>query len=398
MKNWQWFVLVAVLSTLWLTLRGEPTRLESFIISVALLWFVLLEVMEKSRTRYDRHGIFLVIRTERGRELIHSLAAHRRLWLGAGNLIALVGIAGTLMMAGLLLLGFYFLAAKSVDLLQPKPVVPGYTIPFWYGIIGLITVLVVHELAHGVVATAERIRVKNLGIALLGVIPIGAFVEPDEQQLRRSTWLAQLRVYSAGSFANLLVALLATLALGFYASAIYEQGVQVVEVVEGSPAAQVLERGMVIKSIGNRAVSTASDFYEAVATLKPGERISIQTDRGTYELVTAARKDDPERGFIGIRISPKLKDQVQRYFGLALPLVIYYSLYWIALLNEAIGWINLAPLHLGIAATDGHHVLRLILEKLLPARSAGSVATYVSTLMVLILLVSIVKPGMVPGG
>ncbi|NOZ83175.1 MAG: site-2 protease family protein, partial [Euryarchaeota archaeon] len=171
----------------------------------------------------------------------------------------------------------------------------------------------------------------------------------------------------------------------------------VVEVVEGSPAAQVLEKGMVIKSIGNSAVSTVSDFYEAVAKLKPGERISIQTDRGTYELVTAAREDDPERGFIGIRISPKLRDEVQRYFGLALPLIIYYSLYWIALLNEAIGWINLAPLNLGIAATDGHHVLRLILEKLMPARSAGSVATYVSTLMVLILLVSIVKPGTMGG-
>ncbi len=397
MKNWQWFVLVAVISTIWLSLRDEPGRLETFIISAVLLWFVLLEVMERSRARFERHGVFLVIRTERGRRLIERLAVHRRFWRAAGSLIALVGISGTLMMAGMLLIGFYFLAAKSVNLLEPKPVVPGYTIPFWYGIVGLITVLVVHELAHGVVATAERIRIKSLGVALLGVIPLGAFVEPDEQQLRRSTWLTQLRVYAAGSFANLLVAVLATVALGMYAGAIYEQGVQVVEVVEGSPAAQVLERGMVIMSIQGRMVNTVSDFYEAVSTLKPGERVAIGTDRGTYEVVTAPREDDPERGFIGIRISPKLKDSVQRYFGLALPLIIYYSLYWIALLNEAIGWVNLAPLHLGIAATDGHHILRLILEKLMPARNAGSVATYVSTLMVLILLVSLVKPG-IPGG
>ncbi len=402
MRNWQWFAIIASLSALWFGLIDkEPSKLEVFIVGAVLLWFVVLEVAEKGALNIDRHAILLIVKTERGKALISKLAGHALFWRAVGYPVALVGIAGTLFMLGVFVLALYFLVVRQVDLLQPKPLVPGYTIPFWYGIVGLISVLITHEFAHGILAAAERIPIKNLGVVLVGVLPIGAFVEPDEGELKGSSWLSQMKVYSAGSAANLLLAFLVTLSIPFYLSAAFETsggGVQIIDIVEGSPASQVLERGMVITQIQDQAIHTIEDFYRVVVKLKPGERISIVTDRGSFSLVTAPREDNPERGFIGIRTFFPVKEGVRHYLGIGLPLVIFYSLYWIALLNQAIGFVNLAPLHLGIAATDGHHIFRLILEKFLAASDAERLSAYVSTAMVFILVLSVFKPGFLTAG
>ncbi len=404
MRNWQWFVIIATLSALWFGLVKEsPSKLEIFLVASVLLWLVILEVAEKGRLNVDRYAILLVIKTERGRDFIYRLGKHRSFWRAVGYPVAFAGIAGTLFMVGMFAIALYFMFSSSVDLLQPTPLVPGYTIPFWYGIIGLISVLVVHELAHGVFAAANRVSVKSLGIALIGALPIGAFVEPDEEELKRSPWLDQLKVFSSGSVANLLLAFLVSLAMPFYIAGVFdtsEGGVLIVSIVKGSPAEDVLEKGMVIKKIQDEAIETMEDFYRVVKKLKPGERISIVTDRGSFSLVTAQREDDPERGFIGVKTTFffPVKEGVKEYLGVTLPMVIFYSLYWIALLNQAIGFVNLAPLHLGVAATDGHHILRLIFEKFLATRDAERLSAYISTAMVLIILFSIFKPSFLMAG
>jgi membrane-associated protease RseP (regulator of RpoE activity) len=60
---------------------------------------------------------------------------------------------------------------------------PGFIgIPFWFWIVIIAAILIPHEAFHGVIARAHNIRLKNVGLMLLAVIP-GAFVEPDEKQL-----------------------------------------------------------------------------------------------------------------------------------------------------------------------------------------------------------------------
>jgi membrane-associated protease RseP (regulator of RpoE activity) len=43
--------------------------------------------------------------------------------------------------------------------------------------------LVVHELAHAVLCRTEGVSVKSMGVLLLGIIPIGGFAEPEEEEL-----------------------------------------------------------------------------------------------------------------------------------------------------------------------------------------------------------------------
>ena len=60
--------------------------------------------------------------------------------------------------------------------------IPGVNdfIPFTFAVwLGLLVTMVVHEFGHAILCRVEAIRVKSMGV-LMAVIPIGAFVEPDE--------------------------------------------------------------------------------------------------------------------------------------------------------------------------------------------------------------------------
>lgn len=81
---------------------------------------------------------------------------------------------------------------------------PGINLPFFEGIAALIVVLVVHEGAHAVLARIAKVPLLSSGIAFFGIIPIGAFVEPDEKKLARVDAPRQTRVLVAGATANLL--------------------------------------------------------------------------------------------------------------------------------------------------------------------------------------------------
>jgi len=84
---------------------------------------------------------------------------------------------------------------------------PGVNLPFVEGVIALIIIMVVHEGAHAILSRIARVPLFSSGIVLFGIIPIGAFVEPDEAKLARTEKVAQTRVLVAGSTANLMTSI-----------------------------------------------------------------------------------------------------------------------------------------------------------------------------------------------
>lgn len=80
---------------------------------------------------------------------------------------------------------------------------PGVNLPFFEGIAALIVILIVHEGAHAILSRVGKIPVLSSGIVLFGIIPVGAFVEPDEKQLAKLEPVKQTRVLIAGSTSNL---------------------------------------------------------------------------------------------------------------------------------------------------------------------------------------------------
>lgn len=371
---------------------------------IAVAWLLISELEKRGKLKVERHLILLLLRTEQGKEFIKRAAQHKA-WTHIGTLSVVVGILGMIFGLAVLAEGFF-----SAYILKQPPewmssgngvqvVIPGVTIPFWYGVLGLVSVLLVHEFAHGILAARENVTIKSLGAVLLTAIPIGAFVEPDEEELKAKSRIAKLRVYSIGSFGNIVLALLALFATGFISDNALTAGPpSIIKVSENSPAYGVLEEEMIIKEINGVKISTQKEFSEAVRDLKPNQVLNIVTDRGSFSITTAQKKENPDRGFIGITISPRavVREEAARYLGESLPFILYLSFYWIMFLNLGIGIMNLAPLHFGIAATDGHLILKELLGRFIPEENADKISLFVSSTLMLAVLLMLLVPAPKP--
>ncbi|MFO1535504.1 MAG: site-2 protease family protein [Thermoplasmatota archaeon] len=238
-------------------------------------------------------GVILMVRTQRGKGLLDLLAKPRRFW----NLFADLGTVVTL--AGMALMTVVF--AWSVWFsLQPDSgvqalgaseilVIPGVNpfVPLWYGLIALIVTLVVHEGGHGVLARANDMRVKSLGL-LIAVVPIGAFVEPDDEDIKLAPRRRRLRVFSAGPAVNLTFAVLAL--VGFSAmvgAATPAPGVHVANVVQGGPAAHAgLGPGSIITSFNGAPVPDWPTLGAQLNASRPGQQVTLGLRDGTTHPVT----------------------------------------------------------------------------------------------------------------
>ncbi|MCW4035472.1 MAG: hypothetical protein NWF03_08930, partial [Candidatus Bathyarchaeota archaeon] len=56
-------------------------------------------------------------------------------------------------------------------------------LPILYGWLAIVCAIVIHEGAHGVIARNQGLNVKSSGLMFFLIIPIGAFVDVDEDQL-----------------------------------------------------------------------------------------------------------------------------------------------------------------------------------------------------------------------
>lgn len=373
--------------------------MEALYVAIGLIVvgsLAISELWKRGKLNVERHLVLFLIRTERGKGLIKRAAQHA-LWTHVGTLSIAVGLLG--MVFGFAVLANHFYSAYVLQKPVPEDavqlVIPGVTIPFWYGLLGLLTVLVVHEFSHGILIARENVTIKSLGAALVGAIPVGAFVEPDEEELKTKPRISRLRVYAMGSFGNLVLALLAFFALGFISNSALTSSVYIVNVSDSSPASGVLEKEMVIREINGVKIATTEEFRSALKNVKPNEVVTVKTDKGSFSIKTAPRENEPEKGFIGITVAPRaeVKKEVADYLGESLPLILFSSFYWIFLLNLGIGVMNLLPLHLVIAATDGHLMLKDFLGATIREESAEKVSLFVSSIMMLaVLFLVIVKP------
>ncbi|MFQ6136954.1 MAG: site-2 protease family protein, partial [Candidatus Hydrothermarchaeales archaeon] len=193
-------------------------QLLHILLLIALLWLVVLNIDEEEfeKRNIERLPIALLWRTERGLEGVDYFAKKaRRFW-------GLLSDLGILISIPLMAFVLYELTMSARHILVAPEAPPGIApalpglripgspiyIPFWYGIFALMTVLVAHEIMHGIITKAEGLRLKSLGILFVTLVPLGAFAEPDEDELERSSKRTKLRVYAAGSFGNFLLVIL----------------------------------------------------------------------------------------------------------------------------------------------------------------------------------------------
>jgi membrane-associated protease RseP (regulator of RpoE activity) len=111
---------------------------------------------------------------------------------------------------------------------------PGVNLPLFEGLIALVVVLIVHEGAHAVLARIGKIPLLSSGIVFFGIIPVGAFVEPDEKKLSKLDDVKQTRVLAAGSTSNFITSCIFFLAFAVFALSANFLGVIQVEYTEAA--------------------------------------------------------------------------------------------------------------------------------------------------------------------
>jgi hypothetical protein len=99
-----------------------------------------------------------------------------------------------------------FFGADTISKISPGGtfLLPGINLPLFEGILALVVVLIVHEGAHAILTRIAKVPLLSSGIVLFGIIPIGAFVEPDEKKLGKIEPTKQTRVMIAGPTSNLI--------------------------------------------------------------------------------------------------------------------------------------------------------------------------------------------------
>ncbi len=263
----------------------------------------------------------------------------------------------------------------SFALVLPFTNVPGIGyLSFWHFFISIFVLAFFHELAHGIVARAHNLKLNSTGFALLGVIvPLfpAAFVEPDENKMKKQKDVVQYSVFAAGPMANMVLAFIFGLLFAFVFAPI-ETGMTepigfTYEVIDEELYPSV-EAGLpaegIISSVNGKGVNDYSDFAREMGCVSPGDSITLGIDDENYHLTTIEHpEDDIDLGFIGITPIQNERRIIDEYEGWKASTFSWFtSLFkWLFLLNFAVGLINLLPM----GPVDGGRMFGLALEKIM---------------------------------
>jgi len=267
-------------------------------------------------------------------------------------------------------------ALPGVGLVLPFKVKGAFFVPFFYWIISIFIIALVHEFSHGIIARVHNLKIKSSGFAFLGIIiPVipAAFVEPDEKELRTRPHSQQLSVFAAGPFSNILLAFL-ILAMSFFlvapaVNAIIDlNGVEITGFVEHDakyPAELAgITPGEIVQEINGIEVHSLKNFSSILQGKSPGSSINIKTDKSDYNIELAENPEDKNASYLGVYVqqNTEIKESIKQTYGKFLPLTIIWVvglLRILIILNLGIGLFNLVP----IGPLDGGRMLQLVLHR-----------------------------------
>ncbi len=196
-------------------------------------------------------------------------------------------------------------------------------------ILGLIFLIIVHELGHMLTAKALGVRVPEFGVgfgpALLKkkigstsysfrIILLGGFAKMagmgdgergSDTYPAKAPWRRALIIF-AGPFANIVAAVAIFAGVLMISGAVTGVRPEVREVEPGSMAERVgIQPGDRLVAIDGDRIKTWEGFTRDVAQRRPGEGISVTVERGgverTFTGELGADTASPERALVGVR-------------------------------------------------------------------------------------------------
>ena len=249
------------------------------------IWYLSLIWLEQNGTldKWNASralGIILMLRTNRGKVALEKVSNPRRFWRWYGEF----SIWLCLGMMGLVV--FLLFATAILTTMQPSQqevlpatdllLIPGVTsfVPLKWPLIALIIALIIHEYSHGIQARAHGMQVRSFGLLLAGPLPVGAFAEPEYEEMVRAPLRERMRLYAAGPSINLLATwmvliLLSATANGFVAE---NPGVHATGIIKETGAEDAgLLPYETITHIDGAEINDYDDFTSALKSYSAGE-------------------------------------------------------------------------------------------------------------------------------
>src|SRR3989344_1407703 len=321
----------------------DVQTIAAIIFLAVLTIFVYLKRKNLDTKQIIPHVLyFSMYRTTWGIRLMDSLAKrYRKLTTYIGYFGIFVCFLGMALISYSLVQNIVHLftkpeAAPGVGLVLPFKAKGVFFVPFFYWIIAIFVIAVVHEFAHGLIARAHNLQVKSSGFAFLGlIVPIipAAFVEPDEKKLRTRPHKEQLSVFAAGPFSNILFALLLFAIASFIitplaSGTIEANGVKITDYVKENgpfPAeASGIKIGELVQSIDNRPTPYVENLSAVLRGKNPGDVVAVKTDKSSYQLALAKNPENESLAYMGAYLEQgtKIKDNIAAAYGTFLPNVL----------------------------------------------------------------------------
>ena len=177
------------------------------------IWFWVWRCPEKAaKYHLVKYGPTVMIKTTLGIKTMDKLGKYKTLWRVFGFISKFISALLFFMMMYMLIVSIISLPGRigSGGIgIQYALAIPGFNpmLPLTYGIVALFFAMVVHEMGHGIQSRANDVSVDSTGL-LYGVVPLGAFCEPNEKELAEKPQRAKMDVYSAGISVNTIFALI----------------------------------------------------------------------------------------------------------------------------------------------------------------------------------------------
>ncbi len=243
---------------------------------------------------------FLMWRTDWGKDFIEKVSQNKPLWRRIGD-VWVVTVFFIMIFMFLLLLWQATLAwqiPKSASV-SPKMMIglPGLNpvIPLWYGILALVIAMVVHEFSHGILSRVANVKVKALGL-LMFFFPVGAFVEPDEEEMKSMKKWERMRLYAAGPGSNMVIAIIFSFLFSSVMVASLEpssDGVLSASVVLDYGGGEAgLEPWMLITEVNDQVILNSEDFSNVMNETYAGQVVNVSVlNKGNPETYQVTLSD-----------------------------------------------------------------------------------------------------------
>jgi len=306
-------------------------------------------------------------------------------------------------------------------------------LPVVYGWIAIVCAIAIHEGAHGVIARSAGLKVKSSGLLFFLFVPIGAFVDVDEDQIKKARSRVSLRVMAAGVGGNIAVAAICLIGVLFIAGGLTPviDGVYVSNVAQGMPAeaAGLLPKDILV-SVDNVRINSTRDLRALLDNKTSGDIVQVTVARGekwqdqfsTFANLTVSEN----RTVLGVSIGDlMIEERLRNYQTLSLDrlsiylvppalasgvvpfsdsLVVFYThwlgpqwqvyangLFWLWFVNFNVAIFNALPIY----PLDGGRMFHITLKRVAGRRlsqKAISIATsaLTATCVIIVVLITVV--------